>query len=93
MVLPRDYYMLLPHELSSMAEGYRAKQYKLSCERRHAAFLSILPFTKDVSLDKFNRDFWPLAGDRREEPEEGRPVIEAELWNKILARHKIKQHG
>ena len=82
--------MLLPHELSSMAEGYRAKQYKLSCEKRHAAFLSILPFTKDVSLDKFNRDFWPLQGDKREEQEEGRPVIDKELWNKILARHKIK---
>lgn len=75
-----------------MAEGYRAKQYKLSCEKRHAAFLSILPFTKDVSLDKFNRDFWPLQGDRVPDDEvKEMPVIDAELWNKILKRHNIKQ--
>ena len=86
--MPRDYYMLLPHELSSMVEGYRAKQYKLSCERRHAAYLSILPFSKDVTAAMFNRDFWPLAGDKQKEIEEGRPTVDIELWNKILARHK-----
>jgi len=88
MVLPREYYLLLPHELSSMVEGYRTKQYKLSCERRHAAYLSILPFSKDVTLAMFNRDFWPLAGDKVQDIEEGRPVVDKELWEKILARHK-----
>jgi len=91
--MPREYYLLLPHELNATIEGYQRRQYKLSCEKRHAAFLSILPFTKDVTIEKFCRDFWPLAGDQKPQDDEPKemPVIEADLWNKILERHNIKQ--
>lgn len=73
-------------------------------ERRFATYISILPFTKDLTYDKFCSDIWPLERDEKREKKVDldMPVMTTELWvalkkqmrpkkteyEKILEKHK-----
>jgi hypothetical protein len=100
---------MLETEFESMAKGYNHKQYRLSSEKRHATFISILPFTKNLTAQKFCSDIWPLAMDEKPKRQQliEPPVIDNDLWQAlkkqmkpkkseyemILEKHKIKSNG
>jgi hypothetical protein len=106
-LLPHEYYALLPREFRSLVDGYNHKQYRLSSEKRYTAYISILPFTKDISLEKFCREFWPLPMDKFDKEIYFDPVPDKELWEelkkqakpqkseyeKIVEKHKIISNG
>jgi hypothetical protein len=73
--------------------GYNRREYRHSSENRYAAYISILPFTKDLTLQKFCSDIWPLAMD--EKPEDRKliepPVIDNDLWQALKKQMKPKK--
>lgn len=91
-LLPHEYYNLLPREFRSLVDGYNYKQYRLSSEKRYAAYISILPFTKDLTLQKFCSDIWPLSMD--EKPEDKKiiapSVIDNDLWKSLQKQMNVK---
>jgi len=83
---------LLPHEFYAMAEGYKYKQYVLSCEKRRATFLMVAPNIKNPNYEKFCRELWPLQFDNYDEREDRRkkpPVIESGLWNALQKQMNV----
>jgi hypothetical protein len=91
-LLPHEYYNLLPREFRSLVDGYNHKQYRLSSEKRYAAYISILPFTKDLTLQKFCSDIWPLPMDEKREQQQliEPPVIDNELWQALKKQMNVK---
>jgi hypothetical protein len=66
----------------ALIKGYNRRRYAASNERRIQSFISVLPFVKNISYQKFCADFWPLAGDKEAVKIE-RPEIDAETWEEI----------
>jgi hypothetical protein len=83
---------MLETEFESMAKGYNHKQYRLSSEKRYAAYISILPFTKDLTLQKFCSDIWPLSMDEKREDKKiiAPSVIDNDLWKSLQKQMNVK---
>jgi hypothetical protein len=73
---------MLPREYYSIVKGYNRKQYISSVERRYQTFITVLPHVKNVTYDKFCREFWPLSDDKFDrESEIIEPVkVDTETW-------------
>jgi hypothetical protein len=89
-LLPYEYYTLLPDEFISMTNGYLLKRYIMSHEHRHATFISVLPFFKDITFERFCREMWPLDLDKKylfgEREQKEIPMASHELWT-ALKKH------
>jgi|GEM_PF-6211901 hypothetical protein len=81
-LLPHEYYQLLPREFMALIKGYNRRKYAASNERRMQSFISVLPFVKNISYQKFCNEFWSLPGDKEAVKIE-RPEIDAETWEAI----------
>jgi hypothetical protein len=82
-LLPWDYYNMLPVDYKALVEGYQKKQYRLSSEKRYAAFIGISPHVKDMSYKKFCSQIWPLPMDQQQQDKKKLQtisVIDEDLW-------------